>query len=219
MKSRDDDGGTGVTTGRRMATRLNHPIRNAALPAVPGSGGVSLSGGSEARRRRSVAAAISRDGGAAEDGGCGGSRRGFGTIGRRVAKLANAYEMRVIASGRTADVGGELHGAAYLGGGAPAMHRVLEESDFVVVSTPLVEETRGLIGTAELGMMKPTAYLINPARGHIVDEVALYDALVSHQIAGAAIDTWYEYPSGASDQPRPSKMPFWDLPNVISRLI
>ena len=140
---------------------------------------------------------------------------GFGTIGRRVAKLANAYEMRVIASGRTDEVGGEMHGAEYVGGGTPAMHRVLQDSDFVVVSTPLMEETRGLIGTAELGMMKPTAYLINPARGHIVDEVALYDALTSRQIAGAAIDTWYEYPSGATDQPRPSKMPFWDLPNII----
>lgn len=140
---------------------------------------------------------------------------GFGSIGRRVAKLADAYDMRVVASGRTDSVGGNTYGAIYYGGGAIAMHRVLRESDFVLVSTPLVLETRGLIGSDELTMMKPTAYLINPARGHIVDEVALYDALASCQIAGAALDTWYEYPSGATDQPRPSKMPFWDLPNVI----
>ena len=140
---------------------------------------------------------------------------GFGSIGRRVAKLAGAYDMRVIASGRTEYVGGLYYGATYYGGGASAMHHVLKESDFVLVSTPLVPETRGLIGQDELGMMKPTAYLINPARGHIVDEVALYDALSSKRIAGAALDTWYEYPSGATDQPRPSTMPFWDLPNVI----
>ena len=140
---------------------------------------------------------------------------GFGSIGRRVAKLANAYEMRIIACGRTETVSGATRGAEYLGGGKSAMHRVLAEADFVLVSTPLVDETRGLIGADELSLMKPTAYLINPARGHIVDEVALYDALVSNQIAGAAIDTWYEYPSGATDQPRPAKLPFWDLPNII----
>ena len=140
---------------------------------------------------------------------------GFGSIGRRVAKLANAYEMRVIASGRTESVGGEMYSTEYLGGGKSAMHRVLAESDFVLVSTPLVDETRGLIGADELAIMKRTAYLINPARGHIVDEAALYDALASNTIAGAAIDTWYEYPSGSADQPRPSRMPFWDLPNII----
>ena len=140
---------------------------------------------------------------------------GFGSIGRRVAKLANAYDMRVIASGRTESVSGDAYGTHYLGGGKAAMHSVLAQADFVLVSTPLVDETRGLIGAEELSIMKPSAYLINPARGHIVDEVALYDALVSRTIAGAAIDTWYEYPSGTADQPRPSRAPFWDLPNII----
>lgn len=140
---------------------------------------------------------------------------GFGSIGRRVAKLANAYDMHVVASGRTDSVSGATHGATYCGGGATAMHRVLKAADFVLVSTPLIPETRGLISKDELAMMKPSAYLINPARGHIVDEVALYDALTSNQIAGAALDTWYEYPSSDNDNPRPSKVPFWDLPNVI----
>ena len=140
---------------------------------------------------------------------------GFGSIGRRVAKLASAFEMRVIASGRTDTISGETYGAEYFGGGKHAMHRVLTEADFVLVSTPLVDETRGLIGAEELSIMKPSAYLINPARGHIVDEVALYDALASRTITGAAIDTWYEYPSGTADQPRPSRAPFWDLPNII----
>lgn len=140
---------------------------------------------------------------------------GFGSIGRRVARLAAAYEMRVVASGRSDDVDGETYNAEYLGGGTEAMQRVLSTSDFLLVSTPLNDSTRGLIGADELALMQPSAYLINPARGHIVDEVALYDALRTRSIAGAAIDTWYDYPQDAADHPRPSKLPFWDLPNVI----
>ena len=140
---------------------------------------------------------------------------GFGSIGRRVAKLAAAYEMSVITSGRTETISGETFGAQYLGGGKSAMHRVLADSDFVLVSTPLNASTHGLIGADEFAAMKPTAYIINPARGHIVDEVALYDALSKRRIAGAAIDTWYDYPTGSDDQPRPGKLPFWDLPNII----
>ena len=63
--------------------------------------------------------------------------------------------------------------------------------------------------------MRPNAYLINPARGHIVNEKALFDALASKSIAGAAIDTWYEYPINSDDSPRPSKYPFWELENII----
>lgn len=63
--------------------------------------------------------------------------------------------------------------------------------------------------------MRSDAYLINPARGHIVDEKAVYEAFTSKSIAGAAIDTWYEYPVASHDSPRPSKYPFWELDNVI----
>ncbi len=140
---------------------------------------------------------------------------GFGAIGRRVAKLAQAYEMPVIAAGRTDTVEGEVYGANYLGGGKSAREKVLSESDFVLISTPLVDATRGLIGAPEMSLMKPTAYIINPARGHIVDEEALYDALKNRKIAGAAIDTWYRYPEGADDEPRPSDCPFWELDNII----
>ena len=99
--------------------------------------------------------------------------------------------------------------------GAEGMRRVLSEADFVLVSTPLNADTEGLIGADELALMKPNAYIINPARGHIVDEKALFDALNERRIAGAAIDTWYDYPVAVDDQPRPSKFPFWDLDNVI----
>jgi phosphoglycerate dehydrogenase-like enzyme len=141
---------------------------------------------------------------------------GYGAIGKRVARLANAYDMKVIAAGRRAETGVEAKadGVEY-GSGPEAMDRVLREADFVLVGTPLIDATRGLIGERELGLMRQDAYLINPARGHIVDEKALYDSLASNLIAGAAIDTWYEYPVTETDSPRPSKYPFWELDNVI----
>ena len=140
----------------------------------------------------------------------------YGAIGKRTARLANAYEMRVIAAGRTAET--LNHAQAYdveYGFGKEAMDWVLRESDFVLVSTPLIDSTQNLIGERELGLMRPNAYLINPARGHIVNEKALFDALTSKSIAGAAIDTWYEYPINSDDSPRPSKYPFWELENII----
>ena len=140
---------------------------------------------------------------------------GFGAIGRRVARLAQAYEMPVIAAGRTDTAAGELYGASYIGGGKQAREHVLANSDFVLISTPLGPATHGLIGEHELSLMKPTAYIINPARGHIIDEKALYDALKNGTIAGAAIDTWYQYPESATDAPRPSDLPFWELDNII----
>ena len=140
---------------------------------------------------------------------------GFGAIGRRVAKLAQAYDMPVIAAGRADKAEGEFYGAEYIGGGKNARDHVLANSDFVLISTPLGPATHGLIGIHELSLMKPTAYIINPARGHIIDESALYNALKNRTIAGAAIDTWYQYPEGSDDMPRPSDHPFWELDNII----
>jgi len=141
---------------------------------------------------------------------------GYGAIGKRVARLANAYDMKVIAAGRRSETAtkAEADNVEY-GAGQDAMDRVLAESDFVLVSTPLVKSTQGLIGEREIGFMSNDAYLINPARGPIVDEKALYEAVASRSIAGAAIDTWYEYPVETDNSPRPSKYPFWELDNVI----
>ncbi len=141
---------------------------------------------------------------------------GLGAIGKRVAKLALAFDMKVIAAGRRPD---QQEEAVALGvdyeAGQEGLNRVMSESDFVLVSTPLNSKTTGLIGSAEISMMKSTAYIINPARGHIIDEDALYTALKEHRIAGAAIDTWYEYPVTSDDAPRPSGKPFWELENLI----
>ena len=84
----------------------------------------------------------------------------------------------------------------------------LETADFVTVHTPLTDETRGLIAEGELQAMKPTAYLINTARGPIVDSAALERALREGWIAGAALDV-------TDPEPLPDGHPLWDLPNCL----
>lgn len=143
---------------------------------------------------------------------------GLGHIGRRVLELARAYQMRTVAVSRRAISAAEAKrlGLAWANGmaGLPAL---LAESDFVVVATPLLKETRGLIGEAQLSQMKPTAYIINPARGPIIEEEALYLALKDRRIGGAAIDVWWQYPNSPAEDAStpPSRFPFRELDNII----
>lgn len=115
---------------------------------------------------------------------------GAGRIGTEVARRARAFGMNVLVSDpylsreRAGEIGGDL---------AP-LTTVLERSDIVSVHTPLTEETRGLIGAAELGLMKRGAYLINAARGGVVDESALAAALESGRLAGAGLDVFEREP-------------------------
>ena len=89
-----------------------------------------------------------------------------------------------------------------------SLNELLAQSDFVSIHCPLTEKTRGLIGKRELGLMKPDAYLLNTARGGIVEEAALYEALKSHRIAGAALDCFEKEPVTAPHR-------FSDLDNVL----
>jgi phosphoglycerate dehydrogenase-like enzyme len=89
-----------------------------------------------------------------------------------------------------------------------ALDDLLREADFVSIHCPLNEQTRGLIGARELALMKPEAYLINTARGGLVDEDALYDALKKHRLAGAAIDCFAQEPVTAPHR-------FGELENVL----
>jgi D-3-phosphoglycerate dehydrogenase len=98
--------------------------------------------------------------------------------------------------------------AAHLGVELVELSELLREADFVCVNCPLTPETRHLIGEAQLGLMKPTAYLVNTARGPIVDEAALARALASRQIAGAALDVFEE-------EPLPANSPLHGLDNVV----
>lgn len=137
---------------------------------------------------------------------------GFGHIGQEVARWAAFVSMRVIAVTRTAvsftSVEVEQRVAI------DQLNAVLPEADYVVLALPLNAETAGMFGAAQLAAMKPSAFLINVARGGVTDEAALYAALAEQTIAGAAIDVWYRYP--VDEHPTmPSMFPFHELSNVI----
>lgn len=116
---------------------------------------------------------------------------GLGGIARETIRLLSIFGMnQPIAFDPYADP----KVAAQLGVRLVTLDELLETADFVSLHCPLTEETRGLIGARELALMKPSAYLLNTARGGIVDEDALYDALKGGTIAGAAIDSFVEEP-------------------------
>ena len=137
---------------------------------------------------------------------------GLGRIGRAVARRARAFDMRVLAVNRSAD---KTDPNVERVVGLDRLHATLGEADFVVLACALTPETRGLIGTAALAAMKPGAVIVNPARGPVIDEAALYDALLHHRIGGAAIDTWWDYPPSAVPRDPSTTLPFHRLDNVL----
>ena len=137
---------------------------------------------------------------------------GYGRIGQALARRARAFDMQVCAT-RLHVTRSDAQDLAFLGG-PDALEEVLRRSDYLAITLSLTEATRGLLAERELRMMKPTAILINVARAEIVDEDALYRALAERTIAGAALDVWYRYPSGAGPT-LPARRPFHDLPNVL----
>ena len=141
---------------------------------------------------------------------------GLGRIGRAVASLCRAFRMRCVGSdiaGVSDEEGDEL-GLDFVGGGED-LDQIVQQSDFLTIAVPLNAFTRGLVGERELASMKPTAYLINPARGPIVDEKALFEALRDRKIAGAALDAWYIYCKDDGRRISPSMYPFHSLSNVL----
>ena len=144
---------------------------------------------------------------------------GYGSIGREMARLARAFGMRVLALkrqvGHLADDGWRLPNVGDAAGEnverlfAPdQLHEMLAECDYVVIAAPLTAETRGLLGAAEFRAMKRKAVIINVARGGVIDETALIDALRAQVIGGAALDVFDQEPLSAES-------PLWHLPNVI----
>ncbi len=133
---------------------------------------------------------------------------GLGSVGRVVAQLARPFGVRVIGSRRSP---GE-HTAADYGVdalfGPGDLPTLLRESDYVALSVPHTAETVGLLGQAELASMRPGAVLINIARGSVVDEPALIEALRGGHLAGAALDVF-------ATEPLPADSPLWDMPNVL----
>ena len=137
---------------------------------------------------------------------------GYGRIGQALARRARAFDMAVWAIRRD-PTRSDPEGLAFLSG-PDALDEVLRWADYLAITLSLTEATRGLLGERELGLMKPTAVLINVARAEIVDEAALYRALAQKKIAGAVLDVWYRYPTGP-DPTFPAHQPFHELPNVL----
>ena len=129
---------------------------------------------------------------------------GLGRIGQRLARLAGAFGMRVIGVKRNPR---SVPGVERLVTPAQLL-ATLPEADFVALTCPLTPETEGLIGASALAAMKPGAYLVNVARGRVVDETSLIKALTQGTLAGAALDCVHEEPLPASSE-------LWRFPNVL----
>jgi D-3-phosphoglycerate dehydrogenase len=131
---------------------------------------------------------------------------GFGRIGREVAKRCAAFGMAVLihdpyVQANVIEAAGDYRSI-------PDFHAALPTTDILTVHLPLGPESRGLIGSQELAALPPHAFVINAARGGIVDEAALYDALTSGKIAAAALDVF-------DQEPPPADHPLFTLPNVL----
>jgi len=129
---------------------------------------------------------------------------GLGAIGEAVARRARGFDMRILYTSRSRKTEAERA----LGVESRPLDALLAESDFVVLTVALNAETRGLIGRRELGLLKPTAYLINVARGAVVDQDALREVLAARQIAGAALDV-------TAVEPLPRDDPLLSLDNIL----
>jgi glyoxylate/hydroxypyruvate reductase A len=131
---------------------------------------------------------------------------GLGGVGRRVASSLAGLGVEVWGLGR--------EGSVYDADGVsrvvtrPELDRVLPATDIMVLACPLTEETRGLIGRAQLGLLPSGAVLVNVARGAVVDQEALIDGLRAGRIGGACLDVF-------DDEPLPTDSPLWDMDNVI----
>lgn len=130
---------------------------------------------------------------------------GMGRIGGRLAQLGKAFGMRVIGIKRDPARGAEHADATY---GRERLREALAGADVVAIACPLTPETENMIGADAIAAMRPSAHLINVARGRIVDEAALTAALREGRIAAAGLDVTRE-------EPLPAASPLWGLPNVI----
>lgn len=130
---------------------------------------------------------------------------GLGAIGSRLAKLAKAFDMHVIGAKRNPATAADAADEVYT---PDKLLELLPRADYVALTCPLTPETEGIINATALAAMKPSAYLINMARGRVVDEPALIAALQNGQLAGAGLDCAWE-------EPLPPTSPLWTLDNVL----
>ena len=136
---------------------------------------------------------------------------GFGHIAQTLAHRAKAFGMRVVVANRSpvqspnVDQSFQLHD----------LHAFMGSCDALVVTLPLTDTTRSLVDAKALACMRPHAVIVNVGRGAIIDESALFHALQQRRIAGAIIDTWYQYPTSETATCAPSQFDFASLSNVL----
>ncbi|RWE06008.1 MAG: phosphoglycerate dehydrogenase [Mesorhizobium sp.] len=138
---------------------------------------------------------------------------GVGNIGSRIAKRAKAFDMRVLGVRRNKDRHDEHVDSMH---GIDELHSVLAQCDYVVLATPHTGNTFQLLGEAELAVMKPSAFLVNCARGQLIEERSLHKALTTGRLRGYAADVWpyYAWPRFFPPQYEP-RLQLHRLPNVI----
>jgi len=134
---------------------------------------------------------------------------GLGAVGTELARRSSAFGMKVIGIRKHPERGTPVQGCEVYG--IEDLHSSLSRAEFLTVALPLTSETRGLIGKGEFALMKRTASIVIVSRAAVVDEEALYRALVERRISYAAIDTWYSLPPSA-----PSRYSIEKLDNVIA---
>ncbi|MFB0563727.1 MAG: hydroxyacid dehydrogenase [Candidatus Lokiarchaeia archaeon] len=134
---------------------------------------------------------------------------GLGRIGQEVARRAVVFQMRILSYDILEEISPEAErlGVEFVGTSREALEKLLRESDVITLHVPYQPETAHMIGAKEISLMKDGAYILNVARGGILDEKALYEALKSEKIAGAALDCYEQEP--------PNNLPLADLPNVL----
>ncbi|MFZ2359436.1 MAG: NAD(P)-dependent oxidoreductase [Anaerolineae bacterium] len=141
---------------------------------------------------------------------------GYGAIGQHVGRVCQALGMTVLAVRRqpAAPAPSAPEAAIY---GVAALSSLLPQADVLMVTLPLTDETRGLVGAGELALLPAGALLVNVGRGPVVDEAALYRALASNHLAAAGLDVWYRYPESEAERTHtlPSTYPFHELDNVV----
>jgi phosphoglycerate dehydrogenase-like enzyme len=130
---------------------------------------------------------------------------GIGRIGAGLARLARAFDMRVLATRRNPDAGAQGAHAVYAHDRLPEL---LPQADVVALTCPLTPQTENLIDAKAIGLLRPSAVLINVARGRVVDEAALIEALQAKRLAAAGLDVTRE-------EPLPPASPLWTMPNVL----
>jgi phosphoglycerate dehydrogenase-like enzyme len=138
---------------------------------------------------------------------------GYGHIGRRVVELGRAFGMDAVAVTRS-PTPERAEGLRWIGS-PDDLDRLFAEADVAVVAVPLAPETAALVGATQLDLLGPEGYLANVARGGIVQEQALYEALRDRRIAGAALDVWWQYPESRNAAAMPSQYRFHELDNVV----